>query len=430
MRIKTFPLGALWDQPLPSDWLLGSAEAVPSPGRGLVRNASASLSRLQEPGDVELLDWQEARAHWGAWSRLGRGALEGNVFVEPGFTLTAVHHVPVAQRPSFVFAWVEQGGMRRDDLLGVFGLHIPPAGAGHMARMWCSPMMALGTPLLARADADKAVEKLHTYISREHPHIHALLLPQMSVQGPVARTFERHATTHSLGMRVFDRRQRAVVTADHAAGHFLEHFASSKKQKELRRQRRRLSELGRITYTSARRPDEIRDAMERFLALEASGWKGNQSSALLSDPSSATFARAMSRHFAQEQACWIDALELDGTPIAMGIMLVAGDVAFYWKTAYDERFARYSPGVLFSIDMTIRAIEEGTHELINSCAVPNHPMIDHIWRERIEMGDMLVQTHSASASAFSIAAAKEAARRRMRAAAKNVYYSLLGKHVR
>ncbi len=163
--------------------------------------------------------------------------------------------------------------------------------------------------------------------------------------------------------------------------------------------------------------------MERFLALEASGWKGGRHTALLSDPSTATFARSMSRFFARDGACRIDALEIGGEPVAMGIVLTARENAFYWKTAYDERYARQSPGVLFSIDLTTNLIRDGAHRLINSCAVPNHPMIDHIWRERMLMGDLCLATPGATRLGFSLAVASELGRRRLRALAKGAYYT-------
>ena len=86
--------------------------------------------------------------------------------------------------------------------------------------------------------------------------------------------------------------------------------------------------------------------------------------------------------------------------------------------------------MLFSIDMTIDMMTSGTHELINSCAIPNHPMIDHIWHERLEMGDLCVATLGTSPRGFALAVAKEKARRRIRTVAKNAYYAILGRHAR
>ena len=58
--------------------------------------------------------------------------------------------------------------------------------------------------------------------------------------------------------------------------------------------------------------------------------------------------------------------------------------AFSFKTAYDERFARYSPGVLLQRENLSIASREGI-AWADSCAAPDHPMIDRIWREKREI---------------------------------------------
>lgn len=428
MRIKTFPIGTLWNQPLPVHWLHGSVP-VAHPSAPAIPSLQPSRFR-PEPPKVELLDWDAALRHWDSWDDLTKRALENNVFLHPGFALSAVQHLPIARRPAFLFVWAGEAREGPGALSGVFALHIPAPGSGRVARLWCNEMMALGVPLLDRTQGEAAIDAMHRYFAYEQRHVDAILIPQVSLSGPFATLALQHASAGKLGMAVLDRRYRAVVTHHDEPEAFLQSYISAKKRKELRRQRRRLEELGALAYTSARSPEDVRAAMERFLTLEASGWKGNQSTALLSDPSTATFARSMSRYFARQGACHIDALELNGEPIVMGVVLLSGDTAFYWKTAYDEAYARLSPGVLFSIELTIKMMASGTHELINSCAVPNHPMIDHIWRERIEMGDLCIATGGATTANFGTAIAKERATRALRAFAKNAYYKLLGKHPR
>ena len=166
--------------------------------------------------------------------------------------------------------------------------------------------------------------------------------------------------------------------------------------------------------------------MERFLALEASGWKGNRGTALLCDPSLATFARAMVRHIARRGRCRIDALELDGKPVAMGIVLSAGCKSFYWKTCYDEAYARFSPGVLFSLEMTQSVFESGA-EMIDSCAIEGHPMIDHLWREREEIADFIIPSPAASPAAFGLAVQSEEGKRAARKLIKSAWYFLRGR---
>jgi hypothetical protein len=59
-----------------------------------------------------------------------------------------------------------------------------------------------------------------------------------------------------------------------------------------------------------------------------------------------------------------------------------GSGAYSYKIAFDERYARYSPGILIEIDNLRAALSDPTLDWSDSCAAPNHPMIDGIWAER------------------------------------------------
>ena len=61
--------------------------------------------------------------------------------------------------------------------------------------------------------------------------------------------------------------------------------------REFRRLKRRLADQGRLEHHVARGPDDIRLAVEAFLALEAAGWKGRQRTAMAVDRYRAAFAR-------------------------------------------------------------------------------------------------------------------------------------------
>ena len=51
----------------------------------------------------------------------------------------------------------------------------------------------------------------------------------------------------------------------------------------------------------------------------------------------------------------IDRLIHDGHPVAASITLRSGNAAWFWKIAYDEAFARASPGVQLTLDLTARS---------------------------------------------------------------------------
>jgi len=83
--------------------------------------------------------------------------------------------------------------------------------------------------------------------------------------------------------RHLDARRDADELLHEALGH--------KKLKELRRQRNRLAGHGGVDFSIARTPGDVAAAIETFLKLEASGWKGKRGTALVQDGGDATFIR-------------------------------------------------------------------------------------------------------------------------------------------
>jgi hypothetical protein len=104
--------------------------------------------------------------------------------------------------------------------------------------------------------------------------------------------------------------------------------------------------------------------------------------------------------------------------------LVKGKQGWLGKIAYDEAFAKYSPGVMLVLDATERLIDKERLALIDSCAIPNHPMINNIWRDRLALCDVMIQGPGLSSTAFRILLNAEKSRRRLRASAKALFYRM------
>jgi hypothetical protein len=120
-------------------------------------------------------------------------------------------------------------------------------------------------------------------------------------------------------------------------------------------------------------------------------------------------------------------LTLNGVPIASGLVMKQGDRAFFFKIAYDETMGRFSPGVQLTLELTKRFAEDESVALVDSTANAGHPMIDHVWRERLAVGDLLVPTRRGDPLAPTIAA-MILGRRRAREAAKQLFKNV--KHFR
>ena len=61
-------------------------------------------------------------------------------------------------------------------------------------------------------------------------------------------------------------------------------------------------------------------------------------------------------------------------------------------------------------DVTQALLDDESVARANSCAAADHPMIDHIWRERLPLADRLIGVRT-SGTAFACAVTLEALRR-------------------
>jgi hypothetical protein len=111
---------------------------------------------------------------------------------------------------------------------------------------------------------------------------------------------------------------------------------------------------------------------------------------------------------------------VDNRAIAAVVILRSGSTAWCWKIAYDESRARFSPGVQVILDTTQMLLADAGIGCVDSCATPDHPMIDHIWRERLMLADHLIGIEPGGGLRFQVPCGLEGLRRRAIGAAKAV----------
>ena len=127
----------------------------------------------------------------------------------------------------------------------------------------------------------------------------------------------------------------------------------------LRRRSRRLAELGAISVRRAGRAEDVTPALADFLALEASGWKGQRGSAIALDDALVRFYARIARDAAARGTLAIRALELDGRPVAIHLGLVHRGAYYLPKTAYDEALGAASPGQLLQREVVAECEARG-----------------------------------------------------------------------
>ncbi len=253
----------------------------------------------------------------------------------------------------------------------------------HMGN-WRHANAFLGTPLVAAGHEHAFWRALLGWADRNAGFALFLHLDMMPTGGPLYAALRDVCIAEGRAAAVVQRYERALLQSGHAPEAYFEASMSGKKRKELRRQFARLSELGKVAVERSDDAEGLGEWCDAFLSLEAAGWKGKEGSALASDPAKTTFFRNALAGAATAGKLERLAISLDGRPIAMLANFLAAPGAFSFKTAYDESLARYSPGVLLQRE-NLALLTRDRIAWTDSCAAPDHPMIERIWREKREI---------------------------------------------
>ncbi len=335
-------------------------------------------------GELRLLTRAEVAepAFIAAWERLAAYAGEPNPFFEPWFLLPALAQWGESGRV-VTKAWFVGG-----QLAGLLPVVRTAAYYGHVithATGWLHANAFCGAPLILAGYEDAFWRDMLAHF--DHSARRALFwhLPKLPADGPANAALER--VLASQGTRAHYRvaeERRALLCGATTAADYLEAAMSAKKRKELRRQHTRLAEEGALSFERIEGDEALAEWIAEFLVLEAAGWKGAGGSAVASAPDTrALFTEALTGAAAAGRLERL-ALRLDGRAIAMLVNFVTPPGAFSFKTAFDEAYARFSPGMLLQIE-NLALLERDDVEWADSCAVEGHPMIERLWRDKRRM---------------------------------------------
>jgi CelD/BcsL family acetyltransferase involved in cellulose biosynthesis len=339
------------------------------------------------------------------WRALAGRALEPNVFYEPAFALAAVSVFGHGVGAGLV--WSRTTPAR---LLGFFPARIERRHYGLPLPVlvgWTHPYAPFGAPLV---DRDKAEAVLGAWLDHvaQAPHLpDIMLLPYLPTEGALAQALDAVLVRRGGQSKFFAQHRRALLAPAGERNDYLDQSLGHKKRKELRRQRKRLGDGGTVTSTSVGDPAAVSRALDDFFALEAAGWKGRAGTAAQGHAGIAQFMTAAVAALAAEGKAQVARLSVDAKPIAALVTLRSADTAWCWKIAYDESFARGSPGVQILLDVTQVLLDDVSLARADSCATADHPMIDHVWRERLALADRLLCVDPSKPLAFALAGTLE-----------------------
>lgn len=329
---------------------------------------------------VSLVDWRdfsdaEAITEWDA---LALDAAEPNPFFESWNLLPALANL---DRGGKVRILLYRSDGRLRGLLPIarasryYGYPLPNM------HIWLHHNSFCGTPLIARGYESELWTAVMDWTDRNPMGALFLHLAQIPDSGATYDALRQITATQGRPAKIVHREERAMLLSDQNADDYFTASMPGKKRKELRRQHKRLSEEGTLRFHRRCDDDRIDQWCDEFLSLEQAGWKGREGSALACSPDTASLFRAAMQGGAARGRVERLSLSLDGKPIAMLVNFLAAPGSFSFKTAFDENYARFSPGVLLQRE-NLALLGRDDIAWCDSCAAADHPMIERIWREK------------------------------------------------
>jgi CelD/BcsL family acetyltransferase involved in cellulose biosynthesis len=340
---------------------------------------------------VEVLsDLAALRALVPEWEALAAEAAEPNPFYEHWMLLPALEAYGKEAGFRCVVVWDN----------GVLGALFPmtlerryrglPVAA---LRSWRHRNMLLSTPLVRRKGGAPHAGCIRAFLeSGVAPVVEFEHLP---AGGPVYGALAEEASRAGSPWFASDAYARALLDRDRdpRAG-----FNSNLKN-NLRRCEKRLGALGRLEPVRLAPDGDVAGWIAGFLRLEAAGWKGRAGSALACREDDRRFASETFAEAHRRGRLLVTGLDLDGKPIARHLLFTAGEGAYTFKIAYDEAYARYSPGILAEVDNVRQFIELGDARpglrWIDSFTAPENVTTGRVWKDRLTVQRVAIGTRGA-----------------------------------
>lgn len=343
------------------------------------------------------------------WDGLAARATDPNPFAERWYLAAALQALHSRQVHIIV--------VRDKGLVGLMPITQEGRYAGlpvpHLQN-WLNHNAFLGTPLVRSGSEKLFWQALLTELDTQSDNALFLHLTGMRVNDHMTAALEQVCADEGRRYALVMREERALLEKGLSPEAYLEAHVRGKKRKELRRQHKRLGEEGALSFSRCETDEELDRWITEFLDLEQRGWKGENGSALAcANDTRALFGDVLQGAAAAGKLERL-ALRLDGRPIAMLANFLTPPGAFSFKTAFDEDYARFSPGVLLQIE-NLALLERDGIDWCDSCAAQDHPMIDSLWAGRRAIGRYSVAIGGrAKRAAFAALLAAETTKARLK----------------
>ena len=392
------------------------------------RRISAPVAAARFPGtDIVLLDSADAvTPYLDALDELAASATDSNPLFEGAALQAAMQYLVPAGAVHVALIWGDAGPDGKRALIGTFPYQVRRFYLGlpmTVWSIWTHIHSFLATPLVRAGQERMAIR--HFFAHADRCGAPLIRFPLLEAGGAFDTALSDILAERGLPHVETGRHDRAFLKSDLDGEAYLAAHMRKKKRKEYNRLWNRLAETGALDFATHGGGADFNGWLDEFLRLESAGWKGKRGTALAERPEERAFFESMAGRARAEAKLHCAEIRLDGKPVAMLASFLSGGGAYSFKIAHDEAYAKYSPGALLMMKVIGAFLSDPRIGWVDSCAIPNHPMIDHIWAERRGIREVNVATsHRLSASLVAYTARASRLADYAWAKARAVYYRI------
>lgn len=174
---------------------------------------------------------------------------------------------------------------------------------------------------------------------------------------------------------------------------------SSKFRKGLQKKLRKAEQQSEVRLVCETRAEALPEAFERFLEVEDSGWKGENGTSVLKQPTKLAYYQSLLSSYGEQGLCQINILYFDQEPVAAQFGVKVHDTLYLLKIGYKETYREVSPGHLLLFQLVNFGAE---HKWFNRISfVTGVDWIDR-WHPKLEPVGIFYSSNGSFVSDLSV----------------------------
>ncbi len=313
-----------------------------------------------------------------AWQDLAHHAIEKNVFLFPWFVRASIPLL-AEHKPRIITVY------KRDLLIGLTILQPDTGYAKIPVRFYRTCIhyhQYLATPLIRTGYVKDFFRGIGEWLDTTPADKSFIVFNQLSgghgIPAAAAEVFARQNRQAA----VVDDYGRAFITAPPDTETDLSGHISKSRLKNLKRRRKNLSKAGPVTISEFCHEDSSGEWFDDFMRVENLSWKKRSGTSIAENPDDIAFYKALIKDAVPKNGLSMLKLEVGGVAIAYTLDLKADEHVYCVKTAYDEHYSQYSPGVILEHETLKKYYRHGDPVFVDSCTSPQNHMINGLWPDK------------------------------------------------